>query len=185
MMNAFQDKDYYSSLGVSRIATQDQIKTAYKQLALKWHPDRNHDPEAVEAFKVIVEAYEVLTNLEKKVQYDYYLAYRDQRIHLNQNSSRVSSTPASCTENINADYGRSAAHRRSFDLNDILASSYRTCYAQSVYRSQFQAPDHMYGTVRIHNRTQNMQGTVRFTRESTNGSDVKPKCSFDDLTNKG
>jgi len=130
-----------------------------------------------------VEAYEVLTNTEKKVQYDYYLAYRDQRIHLSQNYSRVSpGTPTSCTDHGKSSY---AAQRRSFDLNDIFASAYRTCYTQSVYRSQFSTPDNMYGTVRItknHNRTQNMCGTVRFTSSTNNGSDVKPNVLFNDLT---
>ncbi|ASI13518.1 molecular chaperone DnaJ [Candidatus Mancarchaeum acidiphilum] len=65
-------KDYYSILGVSKNASQEDIKSAYRQLALKYHPDRNKDPSAEEKFKEINEAYAVLSNPEKRKQYDAY-----------------------------------------------------------------------------------------------------------------
>lgn len=55
-------KDYYAILGVSRKATDDEIKKAYRKLALKYHPDKNKSPGAEEKFKEVAEAYEVLSD---------------------------------------------------------------------------------------------------------------------------
>jgi len=64
-------KDYYAILGVGPEATPEEIKRAYRRLALRWHPDRNPgDPEAEERFKEIAEAYSVLIDPEKRSQYD-------------------------------------------------------------------------------------------------------------------
>ncbi len=66
-------KDYYAILGVSRNATDEEIKKAYRQLAVKYHPDRNPDnKEAEERFKEINEAYSVLSDPQKRAQYDRY-----------------------------------------------------------------------------------------------------------------
>jgi molecular chaperone DnaJ len=62
--------DYYEILGVSRNATQDEIKNAYRKLALKYHPDRNKSPDAEGRFKEMSEAYAVLSDQEKRRQYD-------------------------------------------------------------------------------------------------------------------
>jgi molecular chaperone DnaJ len=59
-------KDYYGILGVSREATDDEIKRAYRKLARQYHPDVNDDPEAVEKFKDISAAYEVLSDDQKR-----------------------------------------------------------------------------------------------------------------------
>ncbi len=64
-------KDYYKILGVERNASLDEIKQAYRRLALKYHPDRNPgDKEAEEKFKEINEAYQVLSDPEKRARYD-------------------------------------------------------------------------------------------------------------------
>ncbi len=64
-------KDYYDILGVPRHATQEEIKKAYRRLALKYHPDRNPgDEKAAERFKEISEAYEVLSDPQKRAIYD-------------------------------------------------------------------------------------------------------------------
>lgn len=64
-------KDYYKSLGVDRKASDDEIKRAYRKLAMKYHPDRNpNDPKAEEKFKEINEANQVLSDPEKRSRYD-------------------------------------------------------------------------------------------------------------------
>ncbi|MBN2174527.1 MAG: molecular chaperone DnaJ [Bacteroidales bacterium] len=66
-------RDYYEVLGVSKGATDSEIKKAYRQMALKYHPDKNPgDKEAEEKFKEAAEAYEVLSNAEKRQRYDRY-----------------------------------------------------------------------------------------------------------------
>lgn len=66
-------KDYYDVLGVSKSATADEIKKAYRKLAIKYHPDKNpNDKTAEEKFKEGAEAYEVLSNPEKKQRYDQF-----------------------------------------------------------------------------------------------------------------
>ena len=65
--------DYYNVLGVSRDASQDEIKKAYRKLALKYHPDKNSgDAEAEKKFKEVSEAYEVLSDENKRHMYDQY-----------------------------------------------------------------------------------------------------------------
>ncbi|XP_005940052.1 dnaJ homolog subfamily B member 14 [Haplochromis burtoni] len=63
-------KDYYEVLGVNKEAGDDELKKAYRKLALKYHPDKNHAPGATEAFKKIGNAYAVLSNADKRRQYD-------------------------------------------------------------------------------------------------------------------
>lgn len=64
--------DYYALLGVFRDASEDDVKRAYRKLAMEYHPDRNSSPDAEAKFKEIVEAYEVLRDPQKRAVYDRY-----------------------------------------------------------------------------------------------------------------
>ena len=65
--------DYYETLGLDRGATADEIKKVYRKLALKYHPDRNQgNAEAESKFKELSEAYEVLSDSDKRARYDRY-----------------------------------------------------------------------------------------------------------------
>ncbi|MDR2508364.1 MAG: molecular chaperone DnaJ [Candidatus Accumulibacter sp.] len=66
-------RDFYEALGVNRDASEDEIKKAYRKLAMKYHPDRNSgDPKAEETFKEIKEAYEILSDGQKRAAYDQF-----------------------------------------------------------------------------------------------------------------
>ena len=68
-----QKRDYYEVLGLSKGASESEIKKAYRKLALKYHPDKNpDDSSAEEKFKEAAEAYEVLSNGDKRARYDQY-----------------------------------------------------------------------------------------------------------------
>lgn len=65
-------KDYYEVLGVSKTASQDEIKSAFRKLAKKYHPDVSKEENAAEKFKEVQEAYAVLSDESKRRQYDQY-----------------------------------------------------------------------------------------------------------------
>mmetsp|Transcript_37420 Transcript_37420/g.49202 ORF Transcript_37420/g.49202 Transcript_37420/m.49202 type:complete len:154 (+) Transcript_37420:119-580(+) len=73
-MSQFNSDDYYTVLGLDRGADENQIKKAYRKLAIKWHPDKNPDNQeaAGEVFKKIGEAYSVLSDANKRTIYDQY-----------------------------------------------------------------------------------------------------------------
>ena len=66
-------RDYYEVLGVTRAVTEQELKSAYRKLALQFHPDRNpNNPDAEEKFKEVSEAYAVLADTDKRAVYDRY-----------------------------------------------------------------------------------------------------------------
>jgi DnaJ-class molecular chaperone len=65
-------KDYYEILGLDKNANDDEIRRAYKKLAIKYHPDKNKSNFAADAFKKVSHAFSVLSNPEKKANYDKY-----------------------------------------------------------------------------------------------------------------
>jgi molecular chaperone DnaJ len=64
--------DFYGLLGIGRDASQDEIKRAYRRLAMEYHPDRNSSPDAADRFRQVAEAYEVLVDPEQRAVYDRY-----------------------------------------------------------------------------------------------------------------
>src|SRR5579863_297447 len=68
--DAMEYRDYYKILGLERAATAEQVKTAYRRLARKYHPDVSKEKNAEERFKEVQEAYEVLKDAEKRAAYD-------------------------------------------------------------------------------------------------------------------
>src|SRR5215217_7192238 len=72
-MNTMAKRDYYEILGVSKGASGDEVKKAYRKVAMQYHPDRNPgDKSAEEKFKEAAEAYEILSDQDKRAQYDRY-----------------------------------------------------------------------------------------------------------------
>ena len=67
-----QKRDYYEVLGVSKNATDEELKKAFRKLAKKYHPDVSKEPDAAEKFKEAQEAYAVLSDEQKRRQYDQY-----------------------------------------------------------------------------------------------------------------
>jgi len=63
--------NYYNVLGLHKSASNDEIKKAYKSLAMKFHPDKNKEPDAINKFKDISEAYQILSDPNKRQEYDY------------------------------------------------------------------------------------------------------------------
>lgn len=69
-MCAAMGKDYYKTLGIPKGSNEEEIKKAYRRMALRFHPDKNKDANAEEKFKEIAEAYEVLSDPKKRAVYD-------------------------------------------------------------------------------------------------------------------
>lgn len=112
---------YYKILGVSVRASQEEIKRAFRMLALRWHPDRNpQDPEATERFREVLEAYENLTDPQKKASYDKVRNARKpgsgKRRHVH---SRVSENSASFDDLFNGYFGFHLDSSREIRRNDL------------------------------------------------------------------
>ena len=98
-------RDYYEVLGVTKPASKDEIKKAYRKLAMKYHPDRNQgNKEAEEKFKEICEAYEVLSDDQKRQRYDQF------------GHAGTNFGPGGF------DFGRDFSHGQDFDLQDIFGA---------------------------------------------------------------
>ncbi len=98
-------RDYYEILGISKEAAADEIKRAYRALARKYHPDLNPgDKDAEEKFKLIGEAYDVLSDADKKSQYEEYSRYWNQKGFLGSNRSSNRSKRNGRTSKADAEY---------------------------------------------------------------------------------
>lgn len=119
-------KDYYKILGVERTATEAEIKSAYRKLALQYHPDRNQgNKQAEEKFKEINEAYEVLSDKEKRARYDQlgdsYSRWQQRGAPGNFNWYEWTGGPAGGTR---VDFG---------DIEDILGGSGFSDFFQAIF----------------------------------------------------
>jgi curved DNA-binding protein len=112
-------KDYYKTLGVSKSATQEEMKKAYRKLAVKYHPDKNkNDKAAEEKFKEITEAYEVLGDVEKRKKYDSVGANWKQYEYANQGP-------------FNGGYGRQTY--TTDDAEDMFGGSHFSDFFESLF----------------------------------------------------
>ncbi|HVM72843.1 MAG TPA: DnaJ C-terminal domain-containing protein [Anaerolineales bacterium] len=117
-------KDYYQTLGVARTASANEIKTAYRKLAMQYHPDRNPgDKQAEERFKEINEAYQVLSDAQKRARYDQLGASYSQW--------QQQGTPG------NFDWGQWTAQQGSgyqqVDINDLFGDSTFSDFFRSIF----------------------------------------------------
>jgi molecular chaperone DnaJ len=118
-------RDYYEVLGVGKTATADEIKKAYRKLAMQFHPDRNPDnKEAAEKFKEVCEAYEILSDTDKRQRYDQY----------GHAGMKSAFGPGGF------DFGRDFTHSQDFDLQDILGSFFGGFGGQSRHTRNANGP---------------------------------------------
>lgn len=115
---------FYATLNISKSATTDEIKKAYKKLAVKWHPDKNPDnqEEASERFKQIAEAYETLSDPELRRQYD--------NIGLSQ-SSRPGSDSFRSAPRANFSHSRGFSDKRAFDIFNSFFAEFEDFHQQA------------------------------------------------------
>ncbi len=95
-------KNYYKILGVSESSNKDEIKKAFRNLAKKYHPDKNKDnPDAIEMFQQINEAYEILSNESSREEYDKKLNQNSSNRQKNESKNNSEKSQAKTKENFN------------------------------------------------------------------------------------
>ena len=107
--------DFYKILGLTKKATHDEIKRAYRKLARKFHPDVSKDPEAIAKFQEITEAYEVLKDKEKRLEYDTRGSYSGAR---QENTSRSGQPASEDFSDIFSQFGR---RHNQFSAEDLFS----------------------------------------------------------------
>ena len=138
-MSSTEFKDYYAVLGVKKTASANEIKKKFRQLALKYHPDRNQGNKAAEAkFKEISEAYDVLSDEDKRAKYDRFGQYWQ---HGESKYTTRSNETSTSTKNTSADFNRTDfSQYGNFEefINELLGrfSAPNTSSTSQTYTSQ-------------------------------------------------
>jgi curved DNA-binding protein len=173
-MAATNFRDYYAILGVSKNASAEDIKKAYRQLARKYHPDLNPGDKAAEAkFKEITEANEVLSDVDKRTQYDRFGQYwrQAEQTKTNPRSTSTSSSSSTSSSNFNdVDFGQ----YNNFDdfVNELLGrfnnpNSTNTAGSSSSSRTTASATNNTRTTSNADDSTTNAGGAAGSDREAT------------------
>lgn len=125
--------DYYEILGVTKNASPEEIKKAYRKLALEFHPDRNKSSGAEEKFKKISEAYAVLSDSDKRKNYDSYGSEKFSRMYNQEDIFR------------GANFG---------DLNDLLKNFFGSNFEdmgfsgfETGFQNNYQQDDNLYASI--------------------------------------
>ncbi|PJD94848.1 MAG: cytochrome C biogenesis protein [Legionella sp.] len=137
------NKDYYAIMGVDPKASEQEIKTAYRRLARKYHPDISKEPNAEERFKEMGEAYETLKDPQKRAQYDMYLQQAQrphQEPHFSQNF-----------------YQNQTAHQYSPEFD---ADFFETLFGHARSQRQEQSGQDYHGSIQI-TLEEALNGTVK------------------------
>ncbi|XP_005886244.1 PREDICTED: dnaJ homolog subfamily C member 16 [Myotis brandtii] len=130
--------DPYRVLGVTRRASQADIKKAYKKLVRKWHPDKNKHPQAEDKFIEISKAYEILSHEEKRSEYDIYGQGRENQDHQKQQEHRFRQFPGNFYfEESFMHFPFGSEHQEPIDERHLLHFSY---YVNKVVPDSFKRP---------------------------------------------
>ncbi|CAF0853806.1 unnamed protein product [Adineta steineri] len=114
MVSNLPHVDYYKELGINRHATPTDIRTAYKRLALTWHPDRNKAKDAEDKFKKIKQAYDILIDDNQRREYDHRCQQLQQQQQQRQQQQKKNTYYGSAT---NMSYGQSKAEKENKPFN--------------------------------------------------------------------
>lgn len=161
-------KDYYKTLGVSRTASKDEIKKAYRRLARKYHPDVSKVANAEERFKDVGEAYEVLRDDEKRRVYDQLGTYQP---------GQEFRPPPDWAQNFSAGQGEGLSGFESVDLGDLFENLFGHARASGMSGGRpgnFRAARREYATemfVSLDEASRGVEKTLRI--EGSGGRDVK------------
>lgn len=147
------NKDYYKIMGVSPTATEQEIKTAYRKLARKYHPDLNKEADAESRFKEMGEAYEILRDSTKRKEYDHYLKNREFHEHV-QHASESPHHSYSYYGN-SPEFNHAGFHGSEFD-NDVLES----LFGHTRYQNKPTSGQDYHGKLQI-TLEEAFQGTIK------------------------
>ena len=171
-------QDYYQVLGLPRNAGEIEIKQAYKKLALLFHPDKNTRQGAEEKFKEILEAYEVLTDVERKTAYDKkYEDSRNRFQKVNCETSRL---------NFKSDFHFPSRNQNEdfisfFGDSNRIHRAHRAMFEQHV-QLHYNFHNHVDQVHPIHLQQSYIQDTHLFPKNFPNGNNFSAKISSCKLT---